>query len=66
MVFKPTFATGSRTVLRRNLGTKALKMVYVAGSTREATRNVPTPESDRQRFCISDADVLTWPIRDQD
>jgi pyruvate,water dikinase len=58
MVFKPTFATGSRAVLRRTLGSKALKMVYVAGSTREATRNVPTPEVDRQRFCIGDEDVL--------
>jgi pyruvate,water dikinase len=59
MVFKPTFATGSRAVLRRTLGSKALKMVYVAGSTRQATRNVPTPLSDQQRFCIDDQDVLT-------
>ncbi len=59
MVFKPTFAAGARAVLRRTLGSKALKMVYVAGGTREATRNIPTPLLDRQRFCISDEDVLT-------
>ena len=59
MVFKPTFASGSRAVLRRTLGGKSIKMVYVEGGTREATRNVPTPAADRERFCISDEDVLT-------
>ncbi len=59
MVFKPTFARGHRAVLRRGLGSKKLKMVYVEGGTREATRNVPTPLADRDRFCISDSDALT-------
>ncbi|MGO9992135.1 MAG: phosphoenolpyruvate synthase [Steroidobacteraceae bacterium] len=59
MVFKPTFARGHRTVLRRTLGSKKIKMVYVEGGTREATRNLPTPLADRDRFCISDADALT-------
>ena len=59
MVFKPTFATGSRAVLRRTLGSKALKMVYVEGGTRAATRNIPTPQADRSRFCLGDEDVLT-------
>jgi pyruvate,water dikinase len=59
MVFKPTFARGYRAVLRRTLGSKKIKMVYVEGGTREATRNLPTPQVDRDRFCISDDDVLT-------
>jgi pyruvate,water dikinase len=58
-VHKPTFEQGHRTVLRRQLGSKKIRMVYAAGRTREATRNVPTPLEDRQRFCISDEDVLT-------
>jgi pyruvate,water dikinase len=58
MVFKPTFAQGHRAVLRRSLGTKRIKMVYRADC--EATvRNIPTPETDRARFCISDEDVCT-------
>ncbi|HQT42914.1 MAG TPA: phosphoenolpyruvate synthase, partial [Halothiobacillus sp.] len=57
-VHKPTFAAGHRTVLRRSLGGKAIKMVYVAGETRNTTRNIPTPDTDRERFCIEDADVL--------
>jgi pyruvate,water dikinase len=57
-VFKPTFKQGRRTVLRRALGSKKIKMVYAEGGTRHATRNVPTPTAERERFCISDADVL--------
>src|SRR5271165_1074085 len=59
MVFKPTFERGFRAVLRRTLGSKKLKMVYIEGGTREATRNIPAPQSDRDRFCISDSDALT-------
>ncbi len=57
-VHKPTFRSGQRAVLRRSLGDKAVKMIYVEGETRRTTRNIPTPRADRERFCISDADVL--------
>ena len=58
-VHKPTFEQGYRAVLRRTLGSKKIKMVYAEGGAREMTRNVPVPEADRRRFCISDEDVLT-------
>ncbi|MDD1622958.1 MAG: phosphoenolpyruvate synthase, partial [Methylococcaceae bacterium] len=58
-VHKPTFALGYRAVLRRTLGAKKIKMVYSDGRTREPTRNIATPNSERSRFCIDDADVLT-------
>ena len=57
-VHKPTFAEGHRAVLRRLLGDKAVKMIYVEGGTRHTTRNVPTPKADRERYCLSDAEVL--------
>ncbi|MDE1922526.1 MAG: phosphoenolpyruvate synthase [Gammaproteobacteria bacterium] len=59
LVFKPTLARGHRAVLRRSLGSKKLKMVYLEGGTRDATRNLPTPAAERERFCIDDEDVLT-------
>jgi pyruvate, water dikinase len=58
-VFKPTFESGHRAVLRRALGSKKIKMVYAAGSSRQTTRNVPTSNAERQRFCVSDEEVLT-------
>jgi pyruvate,water dikinase len=54
LVFKPTLRSGHRTLLRRSLGTKDVRMVYAAGTT----RNEPTPPDERRRFCLSDDDVL--------
>jgi pyruvate, water dikinase len=58
-VFKPTFESGHRAVLRRAMGGKKIKMVYASGGGRETTRNIPTPKADRTRFCISDDEALT-------
>jgi pyruvate,water dikinase len=55
-VHKPTFSRGHRTVLRRKLGGKEIRMVYAKG--RETTRNVPTPREDRARYCIVDDEVV--------
>ena len=57
-VHKPTFRDGYRAVLRRRLGEKQVRMVYRPGRSREPTRVVPTPRADRERFCLSDAEVL--------
>uniref|UniRef100_UPI000A9A3CA5 PEP/pyruvate-binding domain-containing protein n=1 Tax=Methylogaea oryzae TaxID=1295382 RepID=UPI000A9A3CA5 len=53
-VYKPTLAAGKRAVLRRGLGEKAVRMIYGQDA---ATQIVDTPEADRQRFCISDAEA---------
>jgi len=58
LVHKPTFQAGHRTVLRRLLGDKAVKMVFVEGESKHTTRNVPTPKADRYQYCLSDVDVL--------
>jgi pyruvate,water dikinase len=57
-VHKPTFAAGHRAVLRRMLGDKAVKMVFVEGSAKQTTRNIPAPKADREHFCLTDEDVL--------
>ena len=54
-VHKPTFRAGRRTVLSRSLGRKQLRMIYAEGG---GTKNVPIPEAERERFCITDAEVL--------
>jgi pyruvate, water dikinase len=58
-VHKPTFEQGHRAVLRRMLGDKAIKMVFVEGEVKQTVRNIPAPKADRERYCISDDDVLT-------
>jgi pyruvate,water dikinase len=57
-VFKPTFAKGHRSVLRRGAGAKKIKMVYSTAGGRATTVNVPTPKEDREHFCIADEEVL--------
>lgn len=57
-VHKPTLLDGFHAVLRRRIGDKAVKMVLAEGGEKQTTRNVPTPKADRERFCITDDDVL--------
>ncbi len=57
-VHKPTYKQGFRSVLRKTLGDKQVRMVYAPGRTREPVVNQPTPKADRARFCLSEADVL--------
>ncbi len=58
-VHKQLLQDGKQAVLRRNLGAKAIKMIY--GSEASAGKSVQTvdvEEGERQRFCINDADVM--------
>ena len=58
-VYKPALRAGHDPILRRTLGAKALKMTYAQegdGAQRVVTSDVP--ETDRQRFCLDDADLL--------
>lgn len=57
-VHKPTFRTGHRAVLRRRLGSKQNRLVYATGGG-AATADVETPLDDRERFCVTDSDVMT-------
>jgi pyruvate, water dikinase len=57
-VHKPTFRQGYRVVLSRSLGGKEMKLVYGRGQGAASTRNLKTPKSERERFCLSDAEVL--------
>ena len=57
-VYKPALRAAKHAIIRKNLGAKAIKMIYAAqGAQRVATAEVPAPE--RARFCLSDADILT-------
>ena len=57
-VYKPALRAAKHAIIRKNLGAKAIKMIYAAqGAQRVATVEVPAAE--RARFCLSDADILT-------
>ncbi|WP_027910933.1 phosphoenolpyruvate synthase [Pseudomonas sp. URMO17WK12:I4] len=57
-VHKQTLEAGRPAILRRNLGSKAIKMVY--GDEAKAGKSVKVVEvdrADRARFCLTDAEV---------
>jgi pyruvate,water dikinase len=56
-VYKPALRAGKHAIVRRNLGGKALKMVYAPAGSAERVTTVEVPQADRQRFCLSDADL---------
>lgn len=58
-IHKPTFKKGFRTVIKRHLGTKKIKMVYAADSEQKIpVHNIDTTEQEQKRYCISDAEAL--------
>ena len=58
-VFKKTLSDQHSPIVRRQLGEKAIKMVYSHDSTAGlSTRNVEVAAEDQRRFCINDDDVL--------
>ncbi|MBA3904924.1 MAG: phosphoenolpyruvate synthase, partial [Rhodocyclaceae bacterium] len=58
-VHKPKLAEGHPAIIRRNLGSKLIKMEFTdAKQAGRSTRMVDVPEADRNRFALSDADVL--------
>ena len=58
-LYKPALRAGRRAVLRRNLGAKAIKMVYGEPGSKERVRTVDVAIPDRQRFCLNEQDLVT-------
>lgn len=56
-VFKPTLKDGFRPILQKTIGTKEFKLIYDLGGAK-MVKNVPVPPGDRNRFAISDDDIL--------
>jgi len=61
-VHKPTLGAGHPAVIRRNLGSKLLRMEFASEQERSQTgklvRMVDTPDEWRHRYSLEDADVL--------
>jgi pyruvate,water dikinase len=57
-VYKPALRAGRPAVIRRNLGSKATRMVYAADpAPGRWVETVEVPAADRARFCIDERDV---------
>ena len=68
-VHKPTLARGFRSIVRRDIGDKAIKLVYADTTGDNPTRRVAVPEADRRRLVITDDEALSlarWALAIED
>ena len=57
-VYKPGLRAGRRAILRKNIGGKALKMIYAEPASNERVRTIEVAAKDRNRFSLEEADVI--------
>ena len=58
-VHKPKLAEGRPAIVRRSLGSKLIRMEFTdARQAGKSVRTIDVPEADRNRFSLSDEDVL--------
>lgn len=58
-VYKPTLKNGYRPIISQKLGSKEIKMVYTHDGAKSTTRNVQVAPADKNRFCLTNDEVLT-------
>jgi pyruvate,water dikinase len=56
-VFETTLKKGFRPIIQKKIGSKLIKMVY--GSGKNPTKNIATSKKERERFVLSNDDILT-------
>ncbi len=57
-VFKPTLKKGFRSIISKTLGSKKIKMIYGKTSSKKPTKNIAVKENERNKFSISDDEIL--------
>jgi pyruvate, water dikinase len=58
LIFKPTLKEGYQPILKKRLGSKAIRMVYDLGGSK-LTKNENVPNAERDRYAINDEEILT-------
>jgi pyruvate, water dikinase len=59
-VYKPALRSGHLPIVRRTRGSKTVKMIYAEGAdAAQRVQTVAVAPAERERYCISDADVIT-------
>src|SRR5271170_7512826 len=56
-VYKPALRAGKQSIVRRQMGSKAGKMIYAAAGGEHRVETIEVAAADRARFCISDQAV---------
>lgn len=65
VIFKPKLKEGFRSIVKRKIGTKQLRMIYSGHGTRTTTNTETRPE-ERSQLCLSDDEALLladWAVK---
>ncbi|MCW8127206.1 phosphoenolpyruvate synthase [Microbulbifer halophilus] len=63
-LYKPALNAGRPAILRRNRGSKAIKMVYdESGDCGRSVKTVPVPDEDRLGFALNDEELANLAIQ---
>jgi pyruvate, water dikinase len=57
-VYKPALRAGKRSIVRKNLGGKSIKMIYAEPGSKDRVKTVDVPSAERHKFSLSEADVV--------
>ena len=56
-VFKPTLREDYRPILKKQVGTKKIKMIYDLGGSKQ-TKNIPVSPDERKKLVLTDDEIL--------
>ena len=57
-VHKPMLAAGKRAIIRRQIGSKLIRMEFAAAGSKERVRTVDVPLVERNRYSLTDDEVI--------
>ncbi len=57
-VYKPALRAGRRSIVRKNMGGKAIKMIYGDAGAAQRVRTVDVEPEARRRFSLEDSDIV--------
>ncbi len=57
-VHKPMLAAGKRAIIRRQIGSKLMRMEFAAAGSKDRVRTVDVPVAERNRYSLSDNEVI--------
>jgi pyruvate, water dikinase len=57
-VYKPALRAGKRSIVRKNLGGKSIKMIYAEPGSKERVKTVDVPSAERNKFSLTEPDVV--------
>jgi pyruvate,water dikinase len=57
-VYKPALRAGKRSIVRKNIGGKAIKMIYAEPGSKERVKTIDVPSAERNKFSLSEPDIV--------